>query len=298
MHFFITGATGLIGSKLIPHLTENHRVTALTRNIAMAHHVLSRKVNMITSMDRLENFDDIDVIINLAGEPIADKRWTQSRKTDIQNSRWKLTQAIVDKIKASSAPPRQFISGSAVGYYGRQGEQFIDENYDQVYPEFSHELCAKWEKIANKAASDKTRVCTLRTGIVLSRRGGALEKMTAPFRMGLGSTIAGGSQYMSWIHIEDMIAGILHLVSNTQSHGPYNFTSPNPVTNTEFSQTLAEQFNRNCRFNTPAWVIKLMFGEMADLLIYGQRVMPKKLLDEGFEFAYPHLNKALAQLDP
>jgi uncharacterized protein (TIGR01777 family) len=193
-------------------------------------------------------------------------------------------------IQASDTPPSVLISGSAIGYYGRQDNTPIDESFDSPYEEFSHSLCAEWERIALQAESKKTRVCILRTGVVISKRGGALQKMLPPFKLGLGGPIASGQQYMSWIHLEDVLQGILHLIQHQECSGVYNFTAPNPVTNQEFSQKLAATLNRPCIFRMPEFVMRLLMGEMADLLIYGQRVVPKRLLDSGYQFVFAELS--------
>ncbi|MDF2178824.1 TIGR01777 family oxidoreductase [Aliiglaciecola sp. CAU 1673] len=296
MRIFMTGGTGLIGTKLLTRFPENHRVTVLTRNLAEAEMAMGRRAHWISSLKGLENLNGFDAVINLAGEPIADKRWTAAQKQEICESRWNITQRLVDLIQASEQPPKVFLSGSAIGYYGRQGEDFITEYHERCHNEFSHSLCAKWEDIAMRASSDKTRVCTLRTGIVLSRKGGALQKMIPPFKLGLGGPIGDGQQYMSWIHINDMVSAISFLLDNPETQGPYNLTAPNPVTNNEFSQTLAKTLHRPCIFRVPAAAMKLMLGELSDLLLYGQRVLPKRLEDAGFHFQFQQLPDALHNL--
>jgi uncharacterized protein (TIGR01777 family) len=296
MRLLITGGTGLIGCHLIPFLAEYYQITALTRNVAMADYVISHRIKLISSLSSFENLDDFDVVINLAGEPLVGERWNNAQKEKIKHSRWDLTANLVSLIKAGHNPPAVFISGSAIGYYGRQGEQEIDEDFDKPKDEFSHQLCEKWEEIALQVSSPRTRVCILRTGIVLSKHGGALDKMVPPFKLGVGGPMASGKQYMSWIHMHDMLTGIMHLLHNESCTGIYNFTAPNPVTNGEFSQTLAEILHRPCMVRTPAFVLKLLLGEMSDLLIFGQRVVPKRLLQSGFEFKHPDLEESLLSL--
>lgn len=292
MHILITGGTGLIGANLIPKLKPNE-LTVLTRNVSMAERELGHKVTLISSLDDLHNLNEFDAVINLAGEPIVNKKWSSKQKTIIEQSRWALTEQLVSLIQVSEFPPELFISGSAIGYYGRQGDELIDEDFTQPHDEFSHQLCKRWEQVALKAESDATRVCILRTGIVVTRRGGALMKMVPPFRMGLGGPIGDGEQYMSWIHLEDMLNGIIHLIEHPQCKGIFNFTAPNPVTNNEFSQSLAAALHRPCVMRVPKFAMRLMMGEMADLVLYGQRVVPKRLLQSGFEFEYPELEHAL-----
>lgn len=297
MRLLITGGTGLIGCQLIPLLAQYYEITALTRNVAMADYVISHRVKLVSSLSQFNNLDDFDVVINLAGEPIAHKKWTAEQKQRIQSSRWDLTAKLVSLSNAGINPPGVFISGSAIGYYGRQGDSPIDEDFAQPYDEFSHQLCKKWEELALQVNTDKTRVCILRTGIVLSKHGGALEKMLLPFQFCVGGPIGSGEQYMSWIHMHDMTQGIMHLLENDSCQGIYNFTAPNPVTNEVFSQLLATEINRPCLFRTPAAVLKLMLGEMSDLLLYGQKVIPKRLVQSGYEFKHPDLATALRSLN-
>jgi uncharacterized protein (TIGR01777 family) len=197
-------------------------------------------------------------------------------------------------INAAENPPSIFISGSAVGVYGRQGDTVVDEEFTDFHDEFSRTVCQKWEDIALQA---NTRVCIIRTGVVLSDEGGALAKMMMPFRLGLGGPIGTGKQFMPWIHIEDMINGIQYLLHNQSSKGIYNLTSPNPNTNHFFSLALARRIERPCVFRVPAFVIKALMGESSDLVLYGQKVIPQKLLNEGFTFTFPTLKEALADLD-
>lgn len=291
MNILITGGTGLIGSNLIPVLRPSD-VAVYTRNVSMAEQILGHKIHFLSTLEHLTNLDDYDVVINLAGEPIAKKKWTDEQKHKIEQSRWSITERIVSLINAGDMPPKLLISGSAVGFYGRQQDQIIDESYTSVHDEFSHRLCAHWEALAKKAESAKTRVCILRTGIVITKRGGALPKMLTPFKLGLGGPIGDGQQYMSWIHLEDMLRGIAHLIDNEHCSGIYNFTAPNPVTNSAFSHQLASALSRPCLFRVPKFLLKLIMGEMADLVLYGQRVVPKRLEESGYKFLYPEISQA------
>lgn len=297
MHILITGATGLIGSQLIPYLSRYHQVTALSRNVSTAARILSHDVKLLSDINTLSSLDEFDLVINLAGEPIAGKRWSKAQKHRICQSRWELTEKLVSLFNASSQPPSLFISGSAIGFYGRQGSHEIDERFTAIHPEFTHKVCQPWEDKALSVQSDRTRVCVLRTGIVLASHGGALAKMLPPFRLGLGGQIGSGNQYMSWIHIADMLHGIVHLIDTPECQGIYNFTAPNPVTNRAFSHSLATQLNRPCLLPVPAAMLKLLMGEMADLVLYGQRVIPQRLLESGYKFHYPYLPTALAGLN-
>lgn len=291
MKILITGGSGLIGSNLIPILRPCD-VAVYTRNVAMAEQILGNKIHFLSTLEHLTNLDEYDVVINLAGEPIVAKKWTDEQKHKIEHSRWSITEDIVALINAGDNPPKLLISGSAIGFYGSQQEQIIDENFSSPNDEFSHQLCERWEHLAKQAQSDRTRVCILRTGVVITKRGGALQKMLLPFKLGLGGPIGSGKQYMSWIHLEDMLQGIAHLIANENCQGVYNFTAPNPVTNAEFSHALALSLSRPCIFKVPEFVLRMMMGEMADLVIHGQRVVPKRLQESGYKFIYPEISQA------
>ena len=291
MKILITGGSGLIGSNLIPILRPCD-VAVYTRNVAMAEQILGHRVHFLSSLSHLDNLDEYDVVINLAGEPIVAKKWTLEQKRKIEQSRWLITEEIVRLINAGDNPPELLISGSAIGFYGRQQDQIIDEDFSSPHDEFSHQLCERWEFLAKQAQSDKTRVCILRTGVVITKRGGALQKMLLPFKLGLGGPIGDGNQFMSWIHLEDMLRGIAHLIANKSCEGVYNFTAPNPVTNEVFSQELASALSRPCLFRVPEFVLRVMMGEMADLVIHGQKVVPKRLQESGYKFIYPEISQA------
>lgn len=298
MNYLITGGTGIIGSALIARLPkENTQITVLSRRKEKAENLLGRHINVIEKLS-INDVEAADVIVNLAGEAIADKRWSVNQKDKICQSRWGITQQLVDLITSAKNPPRVFISGSAIGIYGRQQNHPIDESYEQFNPEFTHHVCATWENIALTALSAKTRVAILRTGIVLTKKGGALAKMIPPFKLGLGGKISHGEQMMSWIHIDDMIDAILHIQESELIDGVINLTAPQALSNKDFSQALAAQLKRPCLFTTPSWLLKAIFGEMADLLLFGQHVVPKKLVDSGFSFTHSNINQALMDLFP
>ncbi|MEP4889344.1 MAG: TIGR01777 family oxidoreductase [Aliiglaciecola sp.] len=296
MNLLITGGSGLIGSKLVKHIKAENQLTILTRNPKRAEEKLGNGLTYISSLEHLSNLNDFDGVINLAGEPIVNKRWSCEQKTILENSRWEMTKKLGLLCVASQTPPKFFISGSAIGFYGRQDSQVIDEDFDKPNKEYSHELCTTWERLALDIETDTTRVCILRTGIVLAENGGALEKMELPFKLGLGGPIGSGEHYMSWIHIDDMVRGIMHLIDNSDCSGIYNLTAPYPVTNKVFSTTLAKALHRPCILFTPKIALKLAMGEMADLLIYGQRVIPMRLQESGFQFKFAKIEDAFADL--
>lgn len=299
MKILLTGGTGFIGRELIKHLTTHHLVM-LTRSPSKAKSIVNHadmgNISYISSLDHLHDLNEFDAVINLAGEPIADKRWSKKQKKEICDSRWNLTERIVDLIHASTAPPSVFISGSAVGYYGDQQEHPFDEELQVHHEGFPHQVCATWESIANRASSESTRVCTLRTGIVLSPEGGALSKMLLPYKLGLGGPIGNGQQYMPWIHMLDMVRGIVYLLETEHAHGPFNLCAPHPVTNTFFSKALAKTLKRPHLLFMPKWALKLAMGESSVLLFDSIRAKPKKLTELGYKFSYSRLAPALKNL--
>ena len=294
MNILITGGTGLIGSAFINKFKHKYRFDVLSRQRSSALKILKNQ-NIINHLSDIESLDKYDAVINLAGEPIVNKRWSKAQKIRICQSRWQLTNKLSKMFNDASSPPHTFISGSAIGFYGRQRDDEIIEEHQDVYPEFSHRLCKVWEDKA-KLAQQKTRLCILRTGVVLDKNKGALAKMLPAYKFGLGGRLSTGNQYMAWIHIDDMVNAIEFLLTNKDCSGEFNVTAPKPVTNKEFSQTLATQLHRPNVATMPAFVLRMLFGEMADLLLYGQNVIPKKLLDNEFEFQYPTLDKALNNL--
>jgi len=292
MKILMTGGTGLIGRFLIPRLQElGHAVTVVTRNPAKAQHALGTGVTVLKGLDALSNLNDFSAVINLAGEPIADKRWTEQQKQRLCESRWSITQKLVELIRASDTPPQVLISGSAVGYYGDLGEVVVSED-DPPHNEFTHKLCARWEQIACGAQSDRTRVCLLRTGVVFAPKGGILGKMLPLFRLGLGGPVGNGRQYMAWIHIDDMANGIIWLLNN-DLRGPFNMVSPYPVRNEQFAHALGHVLKRPAILRAPATAVRLMMGESAVLVLGGQRALPKRLEASGFAFRWFDLEEAL-----
>jgi len=293
MHLLITGGTGLIGRHLIPRLLQiGHQVSVVTRDVAAARDKLDARVKLWSGINQQTDLNGIDGVINLAGEPIADKRWSASQKQQLCESRWQITEQLVSLIHASSTPPAFLISGSATGFYGDSGEVIVTEE-DPGQDEFTHTLCARWEQLALKAESEQTRVCLLRTGVVLAPEGGALEKMKLPFRLGVGGPIGSGKQYLPWIHIDDMIDAIIWLMDHPSLRGPFNMVAPYPVRNEQFAATLGQVMHRPAFMRTPAAAIKLMMGESAVLVLGGQHVLPKRLEASGFTFRWYDLQQAL-----
>jgi hypothetical protein len=296
MNYLVTGGTGMIGNALVHMLNHQDNVISIltrTKHTVQESHI--KNINFINKITQTD-INNADIVINLAGEPIASKRWTKKQKNTICQSRWQITEHISNLIKQSKNPPSLFISGSAIGIYGRQNDKEIDESFIDYHDEFTQYLCSTWESLALSAQSEVTRVVTLRTGIVLGQYGGALKEMLLPYKLGLGGKMGTGKQMMSWIHIDDMVAGIMHIQDNKQLIGPVNMTANNAVTNEEFSQTFARSLHRPCIFSTPSLIVRGLFGEMSDVLLFGQNVKPSKLLSSGFVFKYPHLSPALNSL--
>lgn len=297
MRIFITGGTGLIGRKLIPILNQKgYEIAVLTRNVAKAQKKIGNVAKFYTSLDAQSSLDEYDAVINLAGESIAGRRWTKKQKQRLCQSRWSITHKLSELILNGKEPPHVFISGSAVGYYGAQNGDVLLTEDSVPHNEFTYQLCKKWEDLALRAESEKTRVCLLRTGIVLSSKGGMLPKMALPFKVGLGAVLGNGKQYISWIHIQDMVNGIVYLLENQKAHGAFNMASPHNLTNKDFSKLLAQALHRPCLFRIPSFVIKLILGEMATLVVDGQRATPFKLNELGFQFTFPDTKDALDNL--
>ncbi|ELY6245790.1 TIGR01777 family oxidoreductase [Cronobacter universalis] len=295
MEILVTGGTGLIGRTLTSRLAAlGHHVTVVTRNPERARARLDAAITLVPGLDHFSNLDAFDAVINLAGEPIADKRWTSAQKERLCQSRWQITQQLVALMAAGSEPPSAFLSGSAVGYYGDLGEVVVTED-EPPHSEFTHKLCARWEQIAEGAQSDKTRVCLLRTGAVLAPDGGMMSKLLPLFRLGLGGPIGSGRQYLSWIHIDDMVNAIIWLLDN-DLRGPFNMVAPYPVRNERFAHALGHALRRPAFIRAPATAVRLLMGESAVLVLGGQRALPKRLEESGFGFRWFELEEALRDI--
>ena len=295
MHFLITGGTGFLGQHLITALLKRgDRITLLARNFDKAKSLFGEQVNLIASVSPAHR--DIDIVINLAGEPIIDKRWSNARKKALLASRVETTKMLVEWMAELEQKPQALISGSAIGYYGNYPENMSITEADRPRYCFASELCKQWEAEAAKAEALGVRVCMLRTGVVLDRHAGALSRMWLPFSLGLGGRVASGNQWLSWIHRDDMIKLILFLADNDKIEGPVNATAPEPVFYNTFTKAFARALKRPAFFPMPAFVLKLMLGEAAQLLIDGQKVVPKKLLESGFEFEFKTIDKALGDI--
>lgn len=311
--YLITGGSGFIGTQLIKQLlTGGHDVTVLTRDEAktVSHfsqllpttnssHSKFNKVNTVSDLEILGYEKSFDVIINLAGQGIADKRWTDEVKKELIQSRLETTKALYQYLKDSLVKPDVFISGSALGFYGlSHGDS--DEKIDETGigdNSFSSQLCQQWEQQAQEVELLGIRTCYLRTGIVLGKNGGALFKMLLPFKMGLGGPIGNGKQWMSWIHIDDLVGIIHYIIENENINGAVNGTAPNPVINNEFSRILGKALQRPAFLTMPTFITKTLFGQMGEeLLLSGLSVTPDKISKAGYQFSYPDLESALKNI--
>jgi uncharacterized protein len=288
-----TGGTGFIGQALCPRLeAAGHEVVVLTRQAPAARPAgVARLVTTLTDLDAAE----FGGVINLAGAPIGEGRWTEARRRLLLESRIESTSRVVQWMARSASRPSVLLSASAVGYYGEQGDTTITEDTPPS-PGYTHELCAAWEREAGKAEPLGVRVCRMRIGVVLDRGGGALGQMLPAFRMGAGGRLGSGRHWFPWIHREDMAAICVWLLANAQAGGAYNCSAPAPVTNAEFTRALGRALRRPAVLPMPEAVLRLLFGEMSELLLVSDRMVPKRLLDEGFRFRYPALDAALAAI--
>ena len=301
MRIVVTGATGMIGSALCRKLLSGgHEITILSRDPEKAHTSFPQTSvfpwEVVSGPPCMEAIDGADAVVHLAGEPIAEGRWTSERKGTIEKSRVKGTFNLVDTLLRCPNPPRTFVSSSAIGFYGSRGEQALDETADSGDGFLAH-ICRRWEKEAWRVRERGIRVVLARTGLVLSTEGGAFPRILLPFQMFVGGPLGSGKQWMSWIHVCDEVRAIEYALMHDDIEGPLNLTAPNPVTNNEFSRELSLELGRPAIFRVPGFALKLLMGEMAEnLLLSGQRVLPRKLEEGGYRFTYPKLRGALENL--
>lgn len=298
----VTGGTGFIGQLLIRALLKDgQQVTLLTRQAKQAAWLFDGRVACINDMRELPANRRIDVIINLAGARILGWRWSESRKAQLRASRVKLTASVVDWISRAENKPRLLLSASAIGYYGIQqpGDTTMLTESSPPQAIFMSQLCQEWEVASTQARQYGVQVARMRFGLVLGEQG-ALPMMLLPIKLGMGGRLGSGQQWLSWIHVQDVLRGMAFLWQQSLGeqgvNGGWNFTSAHTVSQHQFSQIAAKVWHRPCFMPTPGWPMRLMLGEQADLLLEGQRVQPTRLLEQGFGFAYPDLHGALASL--
>jgi uncharacterized protein len=289
----VAGASGLIGSALVPELERlGHRVVRLVRRAPAAANEL--RWNPSAHLFDERHLASVDIVVNLAGETIA-QRWTTASRRRIRDSRVAGTDAIITAIGKSPKRPMTLINASAIGFYGDRGDDPLDEK-DPVGRGFLAEICRQWEGAAKVATRYGARVVTMRTGVVLTPKGGAMARMLAPFRLGVGGRLGNGRQWMSWIALDDLVRGIVWLIEHPEVTGPVNMTAPNPVTNRDFTQALGKALHRPAVFPVPRVALQIIFGEMAEeTLLASQRAVPRVLLASGFTFESPTIDEALAK---
>lgn len=298
MKALVTGATGFVGPRLLRLLDQP---TVLTRNPERAAASIGHLAGRFVHWDPMEGppppeaFEGIDVVFHLAGESVAEGRWTPQQKNKIRDSRVIGTRHLVAGMTRTEAGPQALISASAVGYYGDRGDEELTESAPPA-DDFLADVCIAWEKEAAAAADRGIRVVTARTGIVLGAGGGALGKMLTPFRLGAGGPLGSGKQWMPWVHVADLARLYVHAAETSTVAGPMNAVAPNPVRNSEFTKTLAKQLRRPAFLPAPYFGLRLAFGEFAQVLFASQRVLPKVALESGFVFQYPLLAEALRDI--
>ena len=285
----VTGASGLIGTALVGYLkSQGHTVQRLVRRAAVSSEEITW--NPIAGTVDMDALAGVDAVIHLAGAGVSDKRWTKKYKSEILNSRLLGTTTIAKAV--AIVKPQVFISASAIGWYGESGNRAVVES-DRVGDDFLAAVCREWESAADLAGD--VRTVKLRTGLVLDPTGGALGKMLPIFRFGLGGKLSNGKQWWSWITLHDQIRAIAFLLENKVS-GPVNLTSPNPVTNSEFTAGLARAMHRPALFPVPALALKIVLGGFSSEVLGSKKVMPQALTEAGFTFDYPHISSALEKL--
>ena len=296
MHILLTGGTGLMGRALCRHWAQQgHQLTVWSRRPQQVAALCGAGVRGIGRLEELPE-EPLDAVVNLAGAPIADRPWTRKRKALLWASRISLSEKLLAWLEARAQKPRVLLSGSAVGWYGDGGERELHEDSPPVSKDFAAQLCGAWEETAQRAEDLGIRVVLLRTGLVLAKDGGMLKRLLPPFKLGLGGPLGSGRQWMPWIHLADQIALIDFLLQHEQASGPYNACAPQPVRNRQFSQALGRALGRPAIVPAPAFVLRLVLGELSGLLLGGQRALPTRLSAAGFRFRFTDLDAALEDI--
>ncbi len=298
MNALVTGATGFVGHRLLARL-DRPAVLSLNAEKAAKELAAFGVRSFAWEMGApppAAAFDGVDTVFHLAGEPVAEGRWNERKKARIRDSRIIGTRNLVTALRNLAVKPKTLVSASAVGYYGSRGDAELDENAAPG-SDFLSEVCIGWEREAVAARELGVRVVLMRTGIVLGAGGGALAKMLTPFKLGLGSPLGSGDQYMPWIHIDDLVELMLFAAGNPNLSGPVNGVAPHPVTNREFTKTLGRVLGRPIFMPAvPPFAIKLLIGEFGQVLLDSQRAVPRAALDAGFQFRHPELEAALRDI--
>lgn len=295
MRVLITGGTGFVGVRLCERLqSAGHEVLVISRDPERARRRLPENAWVDSAVLSAVN-QNPEAIVNLAGEPIADKRWSEAQKRRLIDSRVNITRDLVMLCRELETPPRVMVSGSAMGYYGDQGNREVTEQ-TPAKDEFAHRLCERWESAARDVEEYGVRLTFLRIGLVLGPGGGTLQRLLPPFKLGLGGRLGSGQQFMPWIHREDLVRTIEFLLEQEALAGPFNASAPHPVTNAEFTRTLARQLKRPALLTVPSLALKLGLGEMSRLLLTGADMRPARLQAAGFTFHFPTLEQALSDI--
>lgn len=293
MNILITGGSGFIGQRVCEHFNHSgNQLYVLSRQPKKVTPTLASTIHLSDDLNRFNNIP-FDIVINLAGAPILGKRWNEKRKQQLIDSRTGLTQRLVTWLSQQTQLPSTYIGASAIGFYGEQGQSIVTED-SKPTEGFTHQLCHSWEKAAEPLQQQGVRVCHLRLGVVLHPSGGMLKQVLTPFRFGLGGRLGSGEQWFSWIHLSDVINIIERLSQDSSMSGPYNATSPNPVTNKEFTRILGASLNRPTPFPVPAWLLHTLLGEQSELLLGSQRVIPDRLNKAEFQFSSPYIKDAIS----
>jgi uncharacterized protein len=303
MRVFITGGTGLIGSRLAAALAaRGDRPVVLTRSRAKAEKKLPAGTEIIEGDPQqpgswMEAVSGCQGVVNLVGENLSAHRWSENFKAILRDSRLLSTRNLVEAIVRAKDRPQVLVSGSAVGYYGFTGDEELTEDSPGRTDEFLGQLCHEWEEAAKLVEKEGVRLVRVRTAVVLARDGGALPQMLLPFKLFLfGGKVGSGRQWVSWIHHADEVGIILFALDRSDVRGALNSSAPNPVTNQQLAQAIGKAMGRPSFFPTPAFMLKLAFGEMANLIVKGQRVLPKRVLELGYKFQFPDIDAALADI--
>jgi uncharacterized protein (TIGR01777 family) len=290
MKIVVTGGTGFLGRPLTERLAaDGHEVVVLSRHAGGAY----KDIRYVTMPSATAEIANADAVVNLAGAGLADSKWTPARKAVLRESRLHTTRAVVDAIAATPDRPRVLVSGSAVGFYGDHADAPQTES-SPAGTDFLAVLCADWERAADAAGAHGTRVVKLRTGLALGPGGGLLARMAPPFKFFVGGPLGDGRQWMSWVHVDDWVNAVRAAIRDPRIVGPLNVVAPQPVPNAEFARTLGRVLHRPSLFPVPAFVLRAIFGEMADgAILASQQVVPACLQQTGFRFTYPQLEDAL-----
>lgn len=296
MKTIVSGSTGLIGSALVPFLKD--RGFQVARLVRSPSDFPEEQIRWDPERDAIDAgaLEGFDAVVHLAGENVGQGRWTRAKKKRILESRVRGTTVLSEALASLETPPKVLVAASAVGFYGNRADAVLTEE-EPPGNDFLARVCVEWEGAARPASDKGVRVVNLRFGVVLSASGGALAKMRAPFKLGLGGVVGNGRQYLSWIALDDALGAVLHALKTHTLRGPVNAAAPAPVTNREFTKALGKALSRPAVVPLPAFAARIALGEMADaLLLSSARAAPKKLLDSGFDFRYPNLEECLRNL--